>query len=202
MSSSLLVVVAAGKCPHLQSRYFGAFPECTQWDPFIRSDCRGLCFTLHSTHKHSNKDISASSVSYTTHIFTCRAPRCEHNTFPCSFIRKTEWLRKAEGKASCEMCSSYNPINQMLTADQTDQKQAEKQTPAQGGNGSKCQSTLGAAPVSCSWTGLIVITLNGHFKQNWGETKPHIRAWCRQGWQVANSNVWASMALAALMESV
>ncbi len=69
MSSSLLVVVAAGKCPHLQSRYFGAFPECTQWDPFIRSDCRGLCFTLHSTHKHSNKDISASSMSYTTLLY-------------------------------------------------------------------------------------------------------------------------------------
>lgn len=126
MSSSLLVVVAAGKCPHLQSRYFGAFPECTQWHPFIRSDCRGLCFMLHSTHKRSNKDIAASSVSYTTHIFTCRAPRCEHNTSPCSFIRKTEWLRKAKGNVSCEKCSLYNPIDKMLTADQTDQKQAEK----------------------------------------------------------------------------
>lgn len=81
--------------PH-QSRYFGAFPECTQWDPFIRSDCWSLCFTLYSTHKHPNKDISAFSVSSTTHIFTCRAPRCEHNTFLCSFIITTEWMRKTE----------------------------------------------------------------------------------------------------------
>lgn len=187
--------------PH-QSRYFGAFPKCTQWDPFIRSDCWGLCFTLYSTHKHSNKDISAFSVSSTAHIFTCRALRSEHNTFLCSFIIMTEWMRKTERKASSERCSSYNPITQMLTADQRNQKQADRaQTPAQRGNGSKCQSTLGAVPVSCSWTGLIVITLNGHFKQNWGETKPHIGAWCRQGWQVANSNVWVSMVLAERMES-
>lgn len=177
----LLVVVAAGKRPHLQSYYFGAFPEFTQWDPFFHSECRGLCFTLHSTHKRSTKDISA-----TRHIHLyMQGPGVRTQHIPL-FIHKASRGNGKDGKKRVLRCSSLNPISQMLRADQTDQKQTGKAlTPVQGGNGSKCQSTLGAVPVSCSWTGLIVITLNDRFKQDWGETMPHIG----QGWQVTNSNV-------------
>lgn len=83
--------------PH-QSRYFGAFPECTQWDPFIRSDCWGLCFTLYSTHKHSNKDISASSVSSTTHLYM-QGPAVRTQHIPL-FIHKDDRVNEKDGKES------------------------------------------------------------------------------------------------------
>lgn len=67
------------------------------------------------------------------------------------FIHKEDRVNEKDGKESVlgeVLFIQSNQLNQMLTADQTDQKQA--QTPAQGGNGSKCQSTLGAVPISCS----------------------------------------------------